>query len=135
MTALLEEPMLQGGGRCWPSNTCSSRHARPQLARLLAKHRPTALPFRGTRLSFFCTPGDDAPLPSNSTMSAMVTLPGAGAGAAPAKHAKPEVLAPAGGWPQLIAAVENGADAVYLGERACRRWPLHVPLRCTSHPL
>lgn len=30
-------------------------------------------------------------------------------------HAKPEVLAPAGGWPQLRAAVENGADAVYFG--------------------
>lgn len=28
---------------------------------------------------------------------------------------KPELLAPAGGIPQLIAAVENGADAVYLG--------------------
>ena len=28
---------------------------------------------------------------------------------------KPEILAPAGGMPQLIAAVENGADAVYLG--------------------
>ena len=27
----------------------------------------------------------------------------------------PELLAPAGGMPQLIAAVENGADAVYLG--------------------
>ena len=32
----------------------------------------------------------------------------------PVKH-KPEVLAPAGGWPQLHAAVENGADAVYFG--------------------
>lgn len=32
----------------------------------------------------------------------------------PIKH-KPEVLAPAGGWPQLQAAVENGADAVYFG--------------------
>jgi hypothetical protein len=30
-------------------------------------------------------------------------------------HHKPEVLAPAGGWPQLRAAVENGADAVYFG--------------------
>ena len=30
-------------------------------------------------------------------------------------HRKPEVLAPAGGWPQLRAAVENGADAVYFG--------------------
>ena len=28
---------------------------------------------------------------------------------------KPEVLAPAGGWNQLIAAAENGADAVYFG--------------------
>lgn len=28
---------------------------------------------------------------------------------------KPEVLAPAGGWKQLYAAVENGADAVYFG--------------------
>ena len=28
---------------------------------------------------------------------------------------KPEILAPAGAMPQLIAAVENGADAVYLG--------------------
>ncbi|MDO4545008.1 MAG: U32 family peptidase, partial [Bacillota bacterium] len=29
--------------------------------------------------------------------------------------AMPELLAPAGGWPQLKAAVQNGADAVYLG--------------------
>lgn len=29
---------------------------------------------------------------------------------------KPEVLAPAGGWTQLKAAVENGADAVYFGK-------------------
>lgn len=28
---------------------------------------------------------------------------------------KPELLAPAGGWDALVAAVENGADAVYLG--------------------
>lgn len=28
---------------------------------------------------------------------------------------KPEVLAPVGGWEALLAAVENGADAVYLG--------------------
>lgn len=28
---------------------------------------------------------------------------------------KPEVLAPAGGWPQVKAAVANGADAVYFG--------------------
>ena len=31
--------------------------------------------------------------------------------------ALPEVLAPAGGWPQLIAAIAAGADAVYLGIR------------------
>jgi collagenase-like PrtC family protease len=28
---------------------------------------------------------------------------------------KPEVLSPAGGWPQLKAAIANGADAVYFG--------------------
>ncbi len=27
----------------------------------------------------------------------------------------PELMSPAGGWPQLRAAVANGADAVYLG--------------------
>ncbi|KAJ8601617.1 hypothetical protein CTAYLR_007255 [Chrysophaeum taylorii] len=31
------------------------------------------------------------------------------------KKKKPEVMAPAGGWPQLRAAVNNGADAVYFG--------------------
>lgn len=30
-------------------------------------------------------------------------------------HRKPELLAPAGGMPALVAAVNNGADAVYLG--------------------
>jgi len=33
------------------------------------------------------------------------------------KHEKPELLAPAGGMEALVAAVENGADAVYLGAR------------------
>lgn len=33
-------------------------------------------------------------------------------------YSKPELLIPAGGIPQLIAAVENGADAVYLGGNA-----------------
>ena len=31
---------------------------------------------------------------------------------------KPEILAPAGSWPQLCAAVEAGADAVYFGLEA-----------------
>ena len=31
------------------------------------------------------------------------------------KLVKPEIMSPAGGWPQLKAAVGNGADAVYLG--------------------
>ena len=33
----------------------------------------------------------------------------------PHTYTKPEVLSPAGGWPQLRAAVCNGADAVYFG--------------------
>jgi putative protease len=32
--------------------------------------------------------------------------------------ARPELLAPAGSWEALVAAVQNGADAVYLGGRA-----------------
>jgi U32 family peptidase len=31
------------------------------------------------------------------------------------KLQKPEIMSPAGGWPQLRAAVANGADAIYLG--------------------
>ena len=31
---------------------------------------------------------------------------------------KPELLAPAGKWDALVAAVQNGADAVYLGEKS-----------------
>ena len=38
-----------------------------------------------------------------------------GTAAATAARAKPEVLAPAGGWPQLRAAIEAGADCVYFG--------------------
>ena len=30
---------------------------------------------------------------------------------------KPEIMSPAGYWPQLRAAVESGADAVYFGLR------------------
>lgn len=31
------------------------------------------------------------------------------------KHTKPEIMSPAGYWPQLNAAIEAGADAVYFG--------------------
>jgi putative protease len=33
------------------------------------------------------------------------------------RRSKPEIMSPAGGWPQLAAAVEAGADAVYFGLR------------------
>ncbi|KAG2496534.1 hypothetical protein HYH03_005358 [Edaphochlamys debaryana] len=51
---------------------------------------------------------------SNAGASGAVSSPGAAA-AARRGWVKPEVLAPTGGWPQLRAAVENGADAVYFG--------------------
>src|SRR5262245_8156122 len=35
----------------------------------------------------------------------------------PAHRIKPEVMSPAGYWPQLHAAIEAGADAVYFGLR------------------
>ena len=34
-----------------------------------------------------------------------------------AKAKKPELMSPAGYWPQLQAAIEAGADAVYFGLR------------------
>ncbi len=33
----------------------------------------------------------------------------------PTRHPKPEIMSPAGYWPQLHAAIEAGADAVYFG--------------------
>lgn len=51
------------------------------------------------------TAASDEPL-----ASAMIQTPSG----TPLTH-RPEILAPAGGWPQLKAAVENGADAVYFG--------------------
>lgn len=39
----------------------------------------------------------------------------AGAGSTSGLSRKPEVLSPAGGWDQMRAAVEGGADAVYFG--------------------
>lgn len=38
-----------------------------------------------------------------------------GIGSSQPRRRKPEVLSPAGGWPQLRAAVRAGADAVYFG--------------------
>ena len=63
-----------------------------------------------------------APL-SGGTQAAAAQAPARPAAAKQQQHeqpirlpaAKPEVLAPVGGWPQLRAAVENGADAVYFG--------------------
>jgi putative protease len=42
---------------------------------------------------------------------------------------KPEIMSPAGYWPQLRTAIEAGADSVYFGlkhftarAKACARW-------------
>jgi collagenase-like PrtC family protease len=43
------------------------------------------------------------------------STPSAGPAHGPREIVKPEILAPAGGWPQMRAAVEAGADAVYFG--------------------
>jgi hypothetical protein len=65
------------------------------------------------------TTGVAAPAGTTGSYSAVSPAAPAAAAAADAppprlKH-KPEVLAPAGGWPQLKAAVQSGADAVYFG--------------------
>ena len=78
-------------------------------------------------------PGEDPALRKNPELYSE-TRPGATLSEAPAKTTgavfkssgdkplrrktqmvKPEVLSPAGGWPQLRAAVQNGADACYFG--------------------
>lgn len=54
-----------------------------------------------------------APPPSAAAAAAAARASRAAAPLLPA--CKPEVLSPAGGWPQLRAAVQSGADAVYFG--------------------
>jgi putative protease len=60
------------------------------------------------------------PIPGRRPRVCVAPAAGAAAppAAPPAARRRPEVLAPAGGWPQLRAAVENGADAVYFGAAA-----------------
>eukprot|EP00775_Hariotina_reticulata_P002854 gene2854-3147_t len=60
--------------------------------------------------------GSDQPRAgSTGTFGASATAWGSSSAQFSKLQRKPEVLAPAGGWPQLRAAVENGADAVYFG--------------------
>ena len=70
----------------------------------------------------FCSAGDAPELRKNPTLYAgaaadatpPLAAPPAGSAAQPPQR-KPQVLAPAGGWPQLRAAIACGADAVYFG--------------------
>ena len=55
---------------------------------------------------------DDA---STHDFSDMLNVPVSSPIYSPIYGAKPEVLSPAGGWPQLRAAVANGANACYFG--------------------
>ena len=65
--------------------------------------------------------GDAPELRKNPTLyagtAAIATPPSLAAASAPVaqRRKKPQVLAPAGGWPQLRAAIACGADAVYFG--------------------
>jgi len=59
------------------------------------------------------TSGGGRPRPLRLRCSACAAAPAAAAAAALAR--KPTVLAPAGGWPQLRAALACGADSVYFG--------------------
>lgn len=118
------------GQRRRQSGTSETRARRPQGDGLKERKNPelyrltdaTPAPYVGERASSpaAATPGG-LPL---AAQPAVVTLPA---------H-RPEVLAPAGGWPQLRAAVENGADAVYFGlsdfnarARACNFEPSELP--------
>lgn len=52
---------------------------------------------------------------SSHDSSYMLSAPVSSPIYSPIYGAKPEVLSPAGGWPQLRAAVANGANACYFG--------------------
>lgn len=71
------------------------------------------------------TAASDATLRKNPTLytqldrsGAVVENVGNGLPQQQQQRRPPEVLSPAGGWPQLQAAVENGADACYFGVEA-----------------
>lgn len=61
------------------------------------------------------SPGLTGTLGSGLAGAVPASAPAAAAAGTVLPRHKPEVLAPVGGWPQLHAAVENGADAVYFG--------------------
>jgi hypothetical protein len=77
----------------------------PDLYSTLNQSKADAAP-ASSPATAVATAASDEPL-----ASAMIQTP---SGGTPLTH-RPEILAPAGGWPQLKAAVENGADAVYFG--------------------
>jgi collagenase-like PrtC family protease len=79
-------------------------------ARPAPGRRAPPVPGRRPRVCAAPAPPADAP--------AAAVAPPAAPPAARRPRRRPEVLAPAGGWPQLRAAVENGADAVYFGAAA-----------------
>jgi hypothetical protein len=77
---------------------------------------------------------EDAPAEPSSTEANLSPQTSKRMPISPNTLRKPELLAPAGGWPQLHAAIENGADAVYFGvstlnarARACNFEPEELP--------
>ena len=90
--ALTTEPSVASRGSATDSSSSPATAAQP-------RHRPEAGDGTGA------APKGPAAAADSSSRPATVTLP----------RQRPEVLAPAGGWAQLRAAVENGADAVYFG--------------------
>lgn len=86
----------------------------PELYAGLVSHQDTAAPSSSQARPQHGSPSGAAAAAANHPAS---PTPGGSSRRPPPvlPAAKPEVLSPAGGWPQLKAAVENGADAVYLG--------------------
>ncbi|KAF8065609.1 LHT2 [Scenedesmus sp. PABB004] len=89
----------------------------PELYSLAAspqQPQQQAIPWLPPAASTGCSAGSTGTLGGGAAAAGRAAAaPPPQAGLRPAR--KPEVLAPAGGWPQLRAAVENGADAVYFG--------------------
>jgi hypothetical protein len=111
-----------------PSHTAHLMRKNPELYSALKQSKPDASPAAHSATAV-ATAADDIPAASAMIQTSSGT---------PLTR-RPEILSPAVGWPQLKAAVENGADAVYFGlsdfnarARAANFDPEELPEVCAA---
>ena len=98
-----------------PSSTRTSR-LRPCGARRVSAHASGEDPSKRKNPRIYSDAAPGATIaPAKTTGSVFKSETTQATRVSASKMVKPEVLSPAGGWPQLRAAVQNGADACYFG--------------------